>query len=77
MRAGEHSRSDPATIRAGESVVGPYAVIGEGLDSARVDVESSEVAFTAVTESGDAPAGCICNPTPWSRTGSTTSRSKS
>ncbi|MFC6720955.1 hypothetical protein ACFQHN_25965 [Natrialbaceae archaeon GCM10025896] len=31
-------------------------MIGEGLDSARVDVESSEVAFTAVTESGDAPA---------------------
>ncbi len=48
VRALETPRSDPATIRTAESVTGTYAVIGEQLESARVETESETTSFTAI-----------------------------
>ncbi|WP_338044123.1 PQQ-binding-like beta-propeller repeat protein [Natrinema thermotolerans] len=49
IRALEEPRSDPATIRTSQAPTGTYAVIGEQLESARVETgERGTTTFTAV-----------------------------
>ncbi len=48
VRALETPRSDPATIRTAESTTGTYAVVGEQLESARVETETGTTSVTAI-----------------------------
>lgn len=54
VRAKDQSRSDPATIRIGKSALGTHAVVGEGLDTARVDGDINPT-IEAVADAGNAP----------------------
>ncbi|WP_206537188.1 hypothetical protein [Natrialba asiatica] len=54
IRALEQSRSDPATVRIGKSTLGPHAVVGERLESARVD-SLENPSIDAIAEADDAP----------------------
>ncbi|WP_440767498.1 WD40 repeat domain-containing protein [Natronorubrum sp. DTA7] len=53
VRAGEQSRSDPATIRASQSPLGAHAVVGSGLESARVDTDGDGVRIEALIGTND------------------------
>ncbi|MFP8891829.1 PQQ-binding-like beta-propeller repeat protein (plasmid) [Natrialbaceae archaeon A-CW2] len=53
VRAGSVSKSDPATIRAGELAGSPYAITGEHLESARISADDGEIQIDALAESSD------------------------
>lgn len=55
LRALEQPRSDPATIRTGSSPIGEYAVIGEVLESARVETDGDTLDATAFISPDEIP----------------------
>ncbi|WP_276257149.1 hypothetical protein [Halomontanus rarus] len=55
VRAYEQSRSDPATVRAAEGVLGTYAVTGDRLESAQIDVSTGTLAVDVIAEDSDGP----------------------
>ncbi len=62
IRAHEQSRSDPATIRAAEGVIGSYAVTGEELASARIDASGTTLRVDAIAENSDGPGTLVLKP---------------
>lgn len=62
IRAHEQSRSDPATVRAAEGVIGTYAVTGEELASARIDSSNGRLEIDVIADSSDGPGTLVLKP---------------
>lgn len=61
IRATDTSRADPATVRVSGSPLGPHAVVGERLDTARIDGDD-DPSIEAVADSGDTPGELHIHP---------------
>lgn len=62
VRALEQPRSDPATIRTSQSALGTHAVVGEQLESARVETDRGTTEFTAVAPGDDSISSLAIKP---------------
>lgn len=65
IRAGERPMTTGPTIRMTDGVTGVYALAGEGLQSARVDIDDDEVRVDAIIPTGEgAPSQLHIHPIP-------------
>lgn len=65
IRAYDESRNYPATVRASESAAtGTHAIVGERLESARVDTSDDGVAIDAIADRDDVPGEIHLHPEP-------------
>lgn len=62
VEAVETSRSDPANVRVGDSVVGPHAVVNGELEGGDVDVGPGSIDVTAVAGADDVPGSVHVQP---------------